>query len=270
MARQPDSEAAAPAYDGLAAFYDEFQESVDNPARAAMIDCLARAYGCGELQGDEGQPLLLDLGCGTGALFAPLRELGYDLIGIDNSSLMLTAARDRFEDSEYQPLLLLQDITDFELFGTVNVITCLLDTVNHVLERQDLLQMFRRCKTYLQAGGLFIFDVLTEEHLAERLGQQQFFSVSDERSLFWQHDYTADTGLSRAAITVFEAVGSAREKVPSDCLYRRSDFVIAERYYPADVLLHLLAEAGFATIERLEQSRIEKSVRPGRAFFIAQ
>lgn len=45
---------------------------------------------------------VLDLGCGVGRTTGPLRELGYEVVGIDVSEQMIRTATTRFPDVEFQ------------------------------------------------------------------------------------------------------------------------------------------------------------------------
>jgi SAM-dependent methyltransferase len=71
-------------YDGLAAWYEEFRPSL-SPDES---DALERLLGPGDGR-------CLDLGCGTGVAFDPLRQLGWSVIGTDVSEDLLEAARER-------------------------------------------------------------------------------------------------------------------------------------------------------------------------------
>jgi SAM-dependent methyltransferase len=71
-------------YDGLAAWYEEFRPSL-SPDES---DALERLLGPGDGR-------CLDLGCGTGVAFEPLRRLGWSVIGTDVSEDLLEAARER-------------------------------------------------------------------------------------------------------------------------------------------------------------------------------
>ena len=142
--------------------------------------------------------MLLDLGCGTGRMTAGFVSLGYDIIGVDISPLMLEQAMFNLTEAGATPLLLLQDMCQFELYGTVDLITCLLDTVNHIVDETQLRSFIARCANYLHPGGIFIFDLATEYHFAEVLGDAEFFEIAEDYALLWQNSYFPEMALSRS------------------------------------------------------------------------
>ena len=59
------------------------------------------------------------LPCGTGTMTEKLADYGYDMIGVDNSEDMLELAMEKRMESGKDILYLLQDMREFELYGTV-------------------------------------------------------------------------------------------------------------------------------------------------------
>ena len=105
--------------------------------------------------------ILLDLGCGTGNMTELLADAGYDMIGVDLSEEMLNVAMEKRACSGHEILYLAQDMREFELYGTVRAVVCFCDSLNYLLEEEELAQCFRLVNNYLDPGGLFIFDFNT-------------------------------------------------------------------------------------------------------------
>ena len=103
------------AYGEFARVYDMFQDNVDYDAWGAWLKQQLKEYGI--LDG-----LVLDLGCGTGTMTELLAEAGYDMIGVDNSEEMLAEAMEKRVESGHDILYLLQDMQEFELYGTVRAV----------------------------------------------------------------------------------------------------------------------------------------------------
>ena len=105
--------------------------------------------------------LICDLGCGTGAITERLANLGYDMIGIDNSYDMLDVAMEKKYASGNDILYLCQDMREFELYGTCAAIVSACDSINYILNFEDLVKVFKLVNNYLDPKALFIFDCNT-------------------------------------------------------------------------------------------------------------
>jgi SAM-dependent methyltransferase len=232
-------------YHQLASLYDQLQGSLDYPAWADFILGLDRRHSSrrpGPGDGREGRPLLLDLGCGTGSFAFEMERRGYDVIGIDRAAPMLQQARDKAQAIGSQALFLQQDISRFELYGTVDLAVCLLDTLNHLIRPLDVERLFRLLANYLNPGCLFIFDVGSSRHFAKTLGNRVFYEDTDRVTLFWVNRFRPASGISRSALTWFVRDTSGR--------YERFDEEIIERYYNHLFLLKAAQQAGLEFVTR--------------------
>jgi SAM-dependent methyltransferase len=225
-------------YDSLAGVYDHLQQAVDPVAWADYIESLQQKYsGLAKGDGQDGRPILADLGCGTGSFCIEMEKRGYDPIGIDASPRMLEQARAKAAAAGAgRCLFLQQDIARFELFGTVDLIVCLLDTLNHLLKRTDVARLFKLCANYLNPGGLFIFDVLSPDYLSRRLGNNIFYDGDPEQTMLWQNSYSPRSGISRSEILLFTRT--------ADNCYERSEAIVRERLYRRDELSDYIKEGG--------------------------
>lgn len=236
------------AYQILAQVYDRLQQAHDVAAWAGFIHRLNMRHGRADRSGDgrNGSPLLLDLGCGTGRFCLAMEQLGYDPIGIDLSAAMLQQARDRAVAESSQALFIQQDISRFELFGTVDLMVCLLDTVNHLLRQDQVRRLFRLSANYLNPGCLFVLDIATRHHLETTLGNGFFFQDlpagqdSPAVSLFWQNHWTAARHLSQSDLVLFSQL--------EDGNYQRLDTEIRERWYDGNQLKAWAADAGLEAV----------------------
>ena len=130
------------AYTSFASVYDTFMDNIPYAEWADYLISLLKEYGI-----EDG--LVLDLGCGTGNMTELLASRGYDMIGVDNAEEMLEIAMEKRADSEHDILYLLQDMREFELYGTVAAVVSLCDSMNYLTSEEDLLQVFN-LKHYLQ------------------------------------------------------------------------------------------------------------------------
>ena len=142
------------AYTSFASVYDIFMDNVPYEEWGEYLRGLLKEYGA-----ESG--LVVDLGCGTGAMTEILAGYGYDMIGVDNSEDMLELAMDKKIASGHDILYLLQDMREFELYGTVRAAVSVCDSVNYITEPEELTEVFRLVNNYLDPGGVFIL-ILTQ------------------------------------------------------------------------------------------------------------
>ena len=117
------------AYTGFAEVYDLFMDNVPYQEWCDYLVSLLRDYQAGD-------GLVLELGCGTGKMTRLLAQAGYDMIGVDYSEEMLQIAREAAW-GERGPqntdiLYLLQDMREFELYGTVRAVVSVCDSLNYI------------------------------------------------------------------------------------------------------------------------------------------
>ena len=185
--------------------------------------------------------LVLDLACGTGSLTIELAKRGYDMIGIDMSEEMLSVAYEKAVD--YPDIrFLCQDMTDFELYGTVDAIVCTLDAVNYITDKRDLKRLFKLVHNYLNPGGLFIFDINTVHKLKNVLGNNTF--VYDEDGVFytWENCFNSKNNISEQMLTFFVEDGDA---------YNRFDEQHIQRGYTEYELRDYMENCGLAFVEKV-------------------
>lgn len=206
--------------------------------------------------------LVLELACGTGNICTRMARRGYDMIGIDISEDMLNVAVPKAKEMDLDILYLHQDMTEFELYGTVDVILCLMDSVNYILQEKELIKMFKLVRNYLNPGGLFIFDTNSYYKLKKILGNNTF--VVDENEIFyvWENNFNKKTEICEFYLTFFVKEG---EK------YSRVDEIHQERAYSISTIKECLKEAGLEFLDAYEQFTFNKPLENSeRVFFIAK
>ena len=221
------------AYEEFALVYDIFQDNVDYEAWASYLQDRLTDF-------DIRDGLVLDLGCGTGTMTELLASAGYDMIGVDGSEEMLLRAAEKRAESGHSILYLLQDMTEFELYGTVRAVVSVCDSLNYLLEEEDLLQTFRLVNNYLDPGGIFIFDMNTEYKYRELLGSCTIAENREEGSFIWENDYDEDQLINEYDLTLFVR----RE----DGLYEKSEEVHYQKAWRSEKVKELLKAAGMTVI----------------------
>lgn len=196
-------------YQDFAYVYDEFMDETPYDLWCERIDLLIKKYGISEPKRDAKEALeseknlVLDLGCGTGTLTEMLYAKGYDMIGIDNSDSMLSIAMEKKEVSGSEILYLLQDMRELELYSTVGTVISVCDSINYILDEEELLEVFLRVNNYLYPGGIFIFDFNTDYKYREIIGDTVIAENRDNCSFIWENYYDEDEKVNEYDVTVF-------------------------------------------------------------------
>lgn len=181
------------AYTSFALVYDLFMDNVPYEEWCEHISLLFKENGI-----EDG--LLLDLGCGTGKLTQLMAQKGYDMIGIDNSYEMLDMAKSVSDESI---LYLMQDMREFELYGTVRGIYSACDCMNYITEEEDLKKVFSLVNNYLDPKGIFIFDMNTPYKYEELLAENTFAENREEGSFIWENYYDEEEGINEYDLTLY-------------------------------------------------------------------
>lgn len=216
------------AYTGFAEVYDLFQDNVPYEEWCEYLAGLLEEYGVTA-------GLVLDLGCGTGSLTERLAGRGYDMIGVDNSGEMLEIAMEKRVRSGRNILYLLQDMREFELYGTVRAVVSICDSMNYMMEYRDLVQVFRLVNNYLDPRGVFIFDLNTEYKYRELLADNTFAEAREESSFIWDNFYDESSGINEYDLTLFIREGQ---------LYRKYEETHFQKAYSLDEVKRAALEAG--------------------------
>ena len=219
------------AYTSFARVYDTFMDNVPYKEWADYLGKILKEYGI-----DDG--LVLDLGCGTGNMTEMLASSGYDMIGVDNAEEMLEIAMEKKVESGHDILYLLQDMREFELYGTVRAVISACDSVNYITDDEDLTEVFRLVNNYLDPEGLFVFDFNTEYKYREILGEQTIAEDREECSFIWDNYYDEDERINEYELTLFVR----DEEQPQ--LYRKYQEEHFQRAYTLEQIRHMLTEAG--------------------------
>ena len=188
---------------------------------------------------------ILDLGCGTGTLTELFARRGYDMIGIDNAQEMLQIALEKRERLGLPILYLLQDMREFELYGTVGAVISICDSLNYLLEESDIVKTFRLVNNYLYPRGLFIFDFNTVYKYAQVIGDATIAENREDCSFIWENYYHEAEEINEYDLTVF--VAGQKEG-----WFRRFQEVHYQRGYRLEQMMDFLGQAGLSFVEAID------------------
>ncbi|MCR4897212.1 MAG: methyltransferase domain-containing protein [Lachnospiraceae bacterium] len=238
------------AYTDFAGVYDELMDDTPYDAWCDRIVEDMEKYGISKPDRTATDPLeaernlVLDLACGTGTLTRMLYERGYDMIGVDYSEEMLMQARAKQEQDGTGILYLQQDMRELDLYCTIGTVLCICDSLNYLLEEEDLRQTFSLVHNFLYPGGLFLFDCNTDYKYREVIGDTVIAENRDDCSFIWENAYDEGSGINEYDLTVFVKTG--------EDTWRRFCETHHQHGYDAALLQRLLSENGFELIRIID------------------
>lgn len=227
-------------YTTFAEVYDLFMDNVPYDRWAAGIDSLLKKYL--PKTAEAAKPMVLDLGCGTGQITRRLKNLGYDMTGVDSSCDMLDVAREAESDDSI--LYICQDMRELDLFGTYQAAVSVCDCMNYLTDEKDFLRTLKKVNNFLHPGGVFIFDINTPYKYEKVLSDNTFAENRDEGSFIWENEFDTRTGLNEYDLTLFIRADDGR--------YEKYFEQHLQRSYTRSQVEHMIAEAGLELVEVMD------------------
>lgn len=272
------------AYTDFAQVYDELMDDTPYEEWCEFLMELFRKYGIDDISKSDGNNVkpdleqtvgnlsqernsVLDLGCGTGTLTELLARKGYGMIGVDNAQEMLQIAMEKRERSGLDILYLLQDMREFELYGTVGAVVSVCDSLNYLLEEEDIIRTFRQVNNYLYPRGVFVFDFNTVYKYATVIGDTTIAENRENCSFIWENYYHEEQEINEYDLTVFVA----EERDTQEMVFRRFQEVHYQRGYRLEQMRELLVKAGLDFVETLDaDTRGEVTAESERIYVVAR
>lgn len=242
-------------YTEFAAVYDLFMEDTPYQEWKERIVELLKEHGIHD-------GLVAELGCGTGTMTELLGQAGYDMIGVDASFDMLDIAVKKRESSGLDILYLCQDMRELELYGTVRAVICICDSLNYLLEREDLIETFRLVNNYLDPEGLFLFDFNTVHKYRDVIGNRTIAENREEGSFIWENEYDEESGLNEYALTLF-----IRDQESG--FYRKAEEEHLQRGYELEEIKDCLREAGLVFLAAYDTDTNEAVTKESQRIMVA-
>lgn len=247
------SEKRHSSYDDIAAMYHKLWADWYLPA---AMPALERLFFSQVKAGAR----VLDLCCGSGHVTKELSARGYRVTGVDNSAELIAVARRELAGLD----LRVQDARELSLDQSYAAVLSTFDSLNHILEIDELERVFMGVSRTLEPGGLFVFDMNLEQaytaDLRDWVVDVQEASVGLVRGCF-------DVATKRASTELIWFTRSA----DGDC-WQQKRSTVEQRCYAQSEILAALARAGFGQVESMTaaEAGVTAELGFGRMFFVAR
>ncbi len=233
-------------YDFFAYFYNKYWMAESPKIFQSVLEMLLFQY---VKKGSS----ILDVCCGTGHIADIMFKAGYKVSGIDGSVLMLEYAAENAPQCQFYHY----DARDFQINEKYSAVTCLFDSINHILLEEDLYKVFQNIYNHLKDDGIFLFDVNSLESCIN-VFMGDITAVEENTVFISKGSYNETSELITYNLTAF---------IKEDNCYKRQESQIIERYYNEKLLISLLKKAGFKNIKLTYGSDIGIEELEDRIFF---
>ena len=242
-------------YSTMAQYYDALTDDVPYEEFCSFIEKIFQKH-------KVSPKLILDLACGTGSVTKLLAEKGYDMIGADFSAEMLMEAQNKCAALWNKPTFIRQSMTGLDLYGTVDAVICLLDSVNYLDSLSKLDKAFARVSLFLNPGGLFIFDLNTAYKLSS-IGGNSFVREAEGIFCVWQAAWKASSRTAEFYLDFFES--------DDDENYVRSSEEHRERAHSTEEVRETLEKNGMELLKTYGELRFRAPREDEeRIFYVAR
>ncbi|MEA2309060.1 MAG: hypothetical protein QOI65_1346 [Thermoleophilaceae bacterium] len=221
------TELVTSAYEPFARFYDRFTSDYAYEHWMDGVDRWARGQG---LRGRD----LLDVACGTGKSFEPMLDRGYTVTACDISPAMVAEAH-RKHGSRAE--VFIADMRRLPWRERFDLVTCMDDAVNYLLDDDDLLAALASMRRALRPGGIAVFD--TNSLATYRTTFADTFEVRSGDTLFrWSGEGSSDFESGSLASATIEIVAP---DAPAESWH-------VQRHWSVERIRAACEEAGFGSV----------------------
>jgi SAM-dependent methyltransferase len=190
---------------------------------------------------------ILDIACGNGNFLIQIHNYGFYGCGIDLSEKFINHAKKIANKNNLNIEFHLKDIVNFSFEKKFDIATCWFDSLNYILEKENLLKVFKNTYDSLKKNGHFIFDMNTIYGFANVWTDNDGLIQQNTDKTFEVHfsDYDFEKNLASLEVVFFKKTKSGTWKK-----YTETHF---EKGYKEEVIDLLLKESGFKKIQKFSK-----------------
>ena len=268
------------AYTDFATVYDTFMDETPYAVWGDFVAELIRKYGVskpyteGKAKAEDSEEedteaaleqernLIVELGCGTGSFTEVLAKKGYDIIGTDISSDMLNVARNKAMKQGLDIMYLEQDMRELDLYCTAGTIVSVCDSINYVLEDEELIETFKLVNNFLFPKGVFIFDFNTLHKYRDVIGDTTIAENREDCSFIWDNYYHEEEHVNEYDLTIF-VKASEKEDV-----FKRFNETHYQRGYTLEEMKSFVEAAGLLFVTAIDADTHEEPDEDSERIYI--
>ena len=186
-----------------------------------------------------------------------MAEAGFTVTGIDGSESMLKYARENAPSGIFSQADAREFTFDTQFDGAIS--TC--DSFNHIMTAEELQRAFGNTYNVLKPGGLFSFDLNTEEGYHKYWTGEKHGHWQDDNAFIIRLTYDDDKRQSSFEAVMFRLI---------DGHWQRFDALLTQQFYPIDTVLELLDKVGFSKVEYFDTEKDFGIDGTGRIMYVMQ
>lgn len=217
-------------YEDFAYIYDKLSFDIDYERYAQNIKDLCKKH-------QVGKENMLELATGSGMLTRHFFDDFEKIDALDISPDMLKVFAQKYDVDKVN--LIYYDMVSFINEDTYDLIVILLDSVNYVTEKEELIELFENSYKNLKDDSLLVFDINSEYKIKEIFGSNCY--VYEYEDIFYTWDNFFEDDLCDMHLDFF-----IREEGDT---YRRIREFQQERLYKVEEIKEILEKIGFSHIE---------------------
>ena len=164
-------------------------------------------------------------------------HLGKQVCATDISKDMLEVAKYKCIDFKADVMLSRIDMCDFAVDSQLDLILCLCDSLNYVIDLKNVKQAFENTYNALKKGGSFIFDIDSMYKMETILKDYDEENDEDDFYFHWHVDRISK-GYVKHSVEIID-------KVENDRVYEEH----YQKTYDVETYIELLEKIGFKNIK---------------------
>lgn len=215
----------------LAAAYDSLNDGIQHGEWADFIEECVKRYS------DIPVREICETACGTGSMACELASRGYSVTASDISEEMLSAAEYKARSRDLPIRFVLQDMRHAKMYTKKDLVICLLDSMNYLTKRDDIIMALKSAEECLKDGGLFIFDMNSKFKFENVYADNAYVLESEKVFCSWENLYNPKTKICNFYLSIFAEDDDGR--------YTRSDETQKEKMYTVKQMKKIFDETSF-------------------------